>query len=160
AWSRAQFLPESMADTELLQALVGGLQVSAVVVWVGLFGRALLQQEGWGQRFWGLSDARRRFLRRVVTAGCLAALVLLVAYRVLLTAPGEGGTAVHSLALARSLFLVFQGVVLVLVAIVGRRRSPLMARVLAHSQQTQGLLWRLWPLLYVLLLAGVVTPIT
>ncbi len=160
AWSRAQFLTESTADTELLHAFVSGLQVSALVVWIGLVGRAMLQQDGWGQRFWGLSVELCRFLQRVVTAGCLAALILLVPYHSLLTAPGEGGTAVHSLALARSLFLAFQGVVLLLVGLVGRRHSPLMAMVLARSQQTQGLLWRLWPLIYVVLLAGVVTPMT
>jgi small-conductance mechanosensitive channel len=160
AWSRAQFISESTADADLTHALVSGLQVSAFVLWVGLLGRAILQQDGWGQRFWGLSAELCRFLRHVVTAAYLTALVLLVPYHILLTAPGDGSTAVTSLALARVLFLVFQGVVLVLVGIVGRRHSPLMAMILARSQQTQGLLWHLWPLVHVVLLAGVVTPIT
>jgi small-conductance mechanosensitive channel len=135
---------------------VDGLQVSAFILWVGLLGRALLQQEGWGQRFWRLSPELCRFLRRVVTAGCLAGLVLLVPYHILLTVPGEETMAAYSLALARFLFLAFQVVLLVLVGVVGRRDTPLMATVLARSRQEQGLLWRLWPAVHVMLLGGVV----
>jgi small-conductance mechanosensitive channel len=160
AWWRGQFLPPSTTEADLLLALVDGLRVSACILWVGLLGHALLQQDGWGQRFWRLSPELCRFLRRVVTAGCLAGLVLLVPYHILLTAPGEEPMAAYSLALARFLFLAFQVVLLVLVGVVGRRNSPLMATLLTRSRQEQGLLWRLWPAVHVILLGGVVATMT
>jgi small-conductance mechanosensitive channel len=160
AWWRGQFLPPSTTEADLLLALTDGLQVSACILWVGLLGRALLQQEGWGQRFWRLRPELCRFLRRVVTVGCLAGLLLLVPYHILLTVPGEETMAAYSRALAWFLFLAFQVVLLVLVGIVGRRDSPLMATVLARSRQEQGLLWRLWPAVHVVLLGGVVATIT
>lgn len=160
AWGRGQFLPPTTTEADLTLALVDGVQVSAFILWLGLLGRAFLQQEGWGQRFWGLSPEICRFLRRAVTAGCLAGLVLLVPYHILLTAPGEAAMAAHSLALARFLFLAFQVVLLVLVGVVGRRGSPLMAAVLAHSRQEEGFLWRLWPLVHIALLGGVVATTT
>lgn len=78
AWWRRQFLPPSTTEADLLLALVDGVQMSACILWVGVGGRALLQQEGWGQRVWELRPELCRFLRRVATAGCLAGLVLLV----------------------------------------------------------------------------------
>src|SRR5262249_38051639 len=51
-------------------------------------------------------------------------------------------------------FTAFQMVLLVLVGIVGRRQSRLMAALLARSRRTHGLLWRHWPLLYLVLLAA------
>lgn len=160
-WAYGQLLPpEGAPESALAAAIVSGLQVSALVLWIGLAGRALLRPDGWGQRFWGLSSELCRFLRRVVTAGSLAALVLLVPHHLLLTAPGQAAIAANSLALARFLFLAFQIVLLVLVGIVGRRSSPLMQMVLARSRDEQGLLWRLWPLAYVALLGGGVAVIT
>jgi small conductance mechanosensitive channel len=78
----------------------------------------------------------------------------------LLRAPGEAEIATASLALARFLLLVFQSLVFVLVAIVGWRQNPLMQERLTRSQQEEGLLWRLWPLIYLLILAGLAGIIT
>jgi small conductance mechanosensitive channel len=91
-------------------------------------------------------------LYRVALAICLAAFVLLVPRYVLLTAPGDEAAA--STALARFLLVGFQATVLVLVAIVGWRQNPLMEERLRHSQQEEGLLWRLWPFIYLIVLAG------
>jgi small conductance mechanosensitive channel len=60
------------------------------------------------------------------------------------------------LLLARTLFLAFQIVVVLLVGVLGRRQSPLLATMLAHSRERDGLLWRIWPFVYLLLLAGLV----
>ena len=161
AWAYGQLLPpEGAPEGALAAAIVSGLQVSALVLWIGLAERALLRPDGWGQRFWGLSPELCRFLRRVVTVGSFAALVLLVPHHILLTAPGQTTTASSSLALSRFLFLTFQMVLMVLVGVVGRRSSPLMTMVLARSREEQGLLWRLWPLAYVALLGGGVAVIT
>jgi small-conductance mechanosensitive channel len=154
AWLLGQFLPRQPGQADVARTLVSGLQLVALVLGAYLLGRTVLQQEGWGQRFWALSPALCRFLRRSVALVCLAALLLLVPYHILLTAPGEGEAAVGSLALARACFLAFQGLMLLLVGLVARRGSPLMAAVLMHSRQRDGLLWRIWPFVYLLLLAG------
>jgi small-conductance mechanosensitive channel len=154
AWLLGQFLPQDPDQRELSHALVSGLQISAVVLGAGLLGRYLLQPDGWGQRCWNASAELCRFLRRIIVILCLAVLILQIPRYILLAAPGEGEVAVGSLALARAFFLAFLGVVLVLVSIMGRRGSPLMTGVLARSREREGLLWRLWPIAYLLILAS------
>lgn len=152
AWLLGQSLAQLSAQRELTHALVSGLHIGALLFGISLLGRILLQPEGWGQRCWACSPALCRLLRRTVVVTCLAALVFLVPRHILLTAPGEGETAVGSLLLARTLFLAFQSVVVLLVGVLGRRRSPLVEAMLAHSRQRDGLLWRIWPFVYLLLL--------
>jgi len=159
AWARGQLFPESSVQEDLASALLSALQVSALILWIGLLGHALLRPDGWGQRFWELDASLCHFLRWVVTLGCLGAFLCLVPRHVLLSAPGDAAVATGSLALARLLFLAFQSVILVLVGFVGRRGSPLMGVVLARSRQENGFLWRIWPLVYVVLLGGVVAMI-
>jgi small-conductance mechanosensitive channel len=154
AWLLGQGLTQLPEQRELARALVGGLQIGALVLGLSLLGHTLLRADGWGQRCWGLSPALCRLLRRLVVVTCLAALVFLVPRYILLTAPGEGETAVGSLTLARTLFLAFQGVIVLLVGILGRRGSPVVDTMLVRSHQRDGLLWRIWPFVHLLLLAG------
>jgi small-conductance mechanosensitive channel len=153
AWVYAQFLPETPEPADL--ALVHGLQMSALVLWVAFLGRGLLRRNGWAQQCWGLSQELCRLLRRIVMVVCIAALVCLVPRSLLLMVPGEAGTAAGSLALARFLLLVFQGVVFVVIGIAGRRGSALMQAVLSESRLRNGFLWRIWPLVHLALLGGV-----
>ena len=157
-WSRILFLPQSTDSFAL--ALVSGLSMMALVLWVGFLGRDILRPNGCGQHGWGLSPDLCRFLRRIVVAGCLAAVLFLVPRYVLLAAPDEPETATGGLALARFLFLAFQSVILVLVGLAGSRRSRLMEAILASSRQEEGLLWRIWPFVYLALLAGIVAIMT
>jgi small-conductance mechanosensitive channel len=154
AWLLGQFLPHSPEQRELSRALVSGLQFGAVVLGAGFLGRYLLQPGGWGQRCWNVSPELCRFLRRIIIVLCLAILIFQIPRYMLLSAPGEGAASVASLALARAFFLTFLGIVLMLVGIIGRRESPLMTGVLARSREREGLLWRLWPVVYVLILAS------
>jgi small-conductance mechanosensitive channel/uncharacterized small protein (DUF1192 family) len=157
-WSRALFLPQS--TDAFAHALVSGLTMLALVLWVGLLGRDILRPNGWGEQWWGVNPELRRFLRRIVVIGCFAALLFLVPRHVLLTAPDDPETATGSLALARFLLLVFQSVTLVLVGIAGYRQSLLVEAMLARSRQEEGLLWRIWPFVYLALLASLVAIIT
>lgn len=161
AWLHGRLiLPQSPGQTDLALALSSGLQITALLVWIIVTSRVLLQPEGWAQHFWHLSPALCRTIRRTIWAACLAALLLLVPRHIFLAAPGEAATASGSFALARCLFLAFQMVSLVLVGLVGRRNSALMTAILAHSRQGYGLLWRLWPILYVAYLGGILAIIS
>ncbi|GIX47258.1 MAG: hypothetical protein KatS3mg131_1469 [Candidatus Tectimicrobiota bacterium] len=155
-WIWPQVLPASSAQPELESALIAGLQLGALLLWFGLLGHALFRREGWGQQYLGLGPELCRFLQRLVRLVTLAALLFLVPRQVLLAAPGEGELAVASLALARCFFLAFQLVLLAVAIRAGRRRSPLLQAMLARSQAQNGLLWRNWPLLHVLLVLGIV----
>ncbi|GIX47321.1 MAG: hypothetical protein KatS3mg131_1532 [Candidatus Tectimicrobiota bacterium] len=156
AWMRRLFLPPTYADAEFAQALLGGVQVIALVLGVASLARTVLQPGGWGQHFWGIGAELCRFLRRSLVVLCFAAVLFLVPRHVVLVAPGEAQAAAGSLALARLLFLAFQAVVVLVVGVLGWRSQPLMAAVLERSRAQQGLLWRVWPLLHGLLLAGLV----
>ncbi|WP_143302137.1 mechanosensitive ion channel domain-containing protein [Candidatus Entotheonella palauensis] len=158
AWSWTQFIPREAAATDWL--LSSSLQVCAAILFAALFGRDLLRPKGWGQQFWGWRPELCRFLYRIVLIGCLAATVLMVPRHILLTAPGQAEAATASLALARFLLLVFQSVILVIIAVVGWRQNPLMEERLTRSEQAGGLLWRLWPFIYLLALTGLVGIIT
>lgn len=158
AWSRAQFAPRDAVTTDW--PLSGGLQVIAITLFVALLARDIFRSGGWGRQFWGWRPALCRFLYRIVWVGCLAAFVLMVPRSLLLAAPGQGEIATASLALARFLLLLFQSMIFVLVAILGWRQNPLMEGRLTRSQQEEGLLWRLWPFIYLIVLAGLVGIIT
>ena len=147
AWSQVLFLPQSTSPAETA-ALVGGLQVSALILWVVFLGRDLLRSNGWGQQFWGWRDEWCRFAQRITFAGCLAALILMVPRHILLTAPGDTAEVSGSLALARFFLLTFQGCLLILFGIAGWRGSPLMEDILTSSREREGLLWRVWSFIY------------
>jgi small-conductance mechanosensitive channel len=157
-WSHRQFLPPSPEPFNA--ALFSGLYTLALVLWVALLGRDILRRDGWGQQFWGLRLELCRLLRNLVVTGCFAALVFLVPRHILLTAPGEPEIATGSFALARLMLLAFQSTILVLIVIAGWRSSSLMEAVLARSHQQEGLLWRIWPFIYLALVAGILAIIT
>ena len=160
AWSRGLFLPESINESAMALAFVSAVYTGALVLWLGLFGRALLQPQGWGQHFWKLTPRLCGFLLNVVTVWSLAALVLLVPYRALLTVTkGLGPVASEPiLELARLFLLSFLVVSLVLIGVVGQRAGPLMDLVLRRSREQQGFLWSSWPFIHLALL-GVVASV-
>ena len=132
--------------------LAGAVQLSALVLWIGLFGRAVFRPGGHENRRWGFTPEAARLLRTAVVVGCVAAFVLLIPRYVLLNAPGEDVGA--SLALARLLMITFGLVVLALAAVVCSRRSAVMEAVLGESRSQEGFLWSVWPLVH-LLVVGV-----
>jgi potassium efflux system protein len=73
----------------------------------------------------------------------------------LVHAPGGPEAVAGSLALARLCFTAFQVVLLGLVLVIGRRGSRLMTAVLTRSREAHGVVWHYWPLVYLLILAGV-----
>jgi potassium efflux system protein len=155
AWPRIIIAEQQALDQELpLTAIVPW---SALVLWGWLVARTLLRHQGWMQRYWGLSAEVRQALRRTVTVGCLATLVFLVPRHVLVHAPGGPEAVAGSLALARLCFTAFQIVLLGLVLVIGRRGSRLMTAVLTRSREAHGVVWRYWPLVHVIILAGVST---
>jgi potassium efflux system protein len=153
-WVWPQILPRAPSQPALELALVAGLQLGTLILWIGLLGQAIFRHDGWGMQYIGLNSDLCRFLWRTMTVGWLAALVLLVPRHMLLIAPGEPDTAAQGLAFARLCFTAFQAVILILVGVACRRGSRLMQAVLADNRQRHGLLWRNWPLIYLMLLAG------
>jgi hypothetical protein len=147
AWSQVLFVPQS-AYAEDTAALVGGMQVSALILWVAFLGHDLLRLHGWGQQFWGWRVEWCRFSQCIIFGGCLAALILIVPRHILLTAPGDAVAVSGSLALARFLLLTFQGCILMLLGIAGWHGSPLMEDILTYSREREGLLWRVWSFIY------------
>jgi potassium efflux system protein len=156
-WGWTQFLPAGAGQSELQVALVGSVQFGALLLWIGLLGHAIFRRDGWGQQYVGLNADLCRFLRWTVAAGWLAALLLLVPRHFLLVAAAEPEATAGSLALARLCLTAFHSVLLVLVAVVGRRGSCVMQTVLDASRQRHGVLWRHWPLVYLVMLAGMAT---
>jgi potassium efflux system protein len=165
AWPHIIMVERSVLNLEL--PLMTGIQLSALVLWCYLLGRALFRPQGWQQPSETLAQeaqqelqqtaAVRQELQRTVTAACLATLLFLVPRHVLLQAPGGPEAVAGSLALARLCFTAFQIVLLVMVALVGRRGSQLMTTLLARSRAAHGLIWRNWPLLYMVVLAALST---
>ena len=137
--------------------LAGALQLAALVLWIGLFGRAVFRPDGHGERRLGLTPAAGRLLRRVLATGCVAAVALLIPRHVLLAAPGAGVEG--SLALARLLMIAFALVVLALAAAASSRRSSLMEAALRRSRSQEGFLWSVWPLVHLAVLAMLAGPI-
>jgi len=165
AWPHVIMAERSMLNLEL--PLMTGIQLSALVLWCYLLGRALFRPQGWQQPSETLTQeaqqelqqtaAVRQELQRTVTLACLATLLFLVPRYVLLQAPGGPEAVAGSLALARVCFTAFQIVLLIMVALVGRRGSQLMTALLARSRAAHGLIWRNWPLLYMVVLAALST---
>jgi potassium efflux system protein len=155
AWPRIIIGEQQSFDQEL--SLLTSVPLGALVLWGWLLARALLRPQGWMQRYWGLSPEVGKALQQTVTIGCLATLVFLVPRYILVHAPGGPEAVAGSLALARLCFTAFQFVLLGLVLVIGRRGSRLMTAVLARSREAHGVVWRYWPLVYLLILAGVST---
>ena len=132
--------------------LSGAVQWSALVLWIGLFSRAVFRPDGHGSRRWGFTPGAARLLRTALLLGCAAAFVLLIPRYVLLNAPADD--LATSLALARLLMIGFALVVLALAAVVCSRRSAVMEVILGHSRSQEGFLWSVWPLVH-LLVVGV-----
>lgn len=167
AWAWPQVIMAGRSVLNLELPLMSGLQLSALVLWGGVSGRALCRYQGWRQPS-AASDPETgqevpqtvkaaQALQRTLTVACVAALLLLVPRSILLHAPGGPEAVAGSMALARLCFTAFQVVLLITVGIVGRRGGRLMTALLARSRQTHGLLWRNWPLLHIVLLAAMST---
>ena len=148
-WAYHAFVVE---QREVAAAILGGTSRAVFLLWLYFFGRQLFRWNGWGQQMWGLSTDVCSTLRYAVTAGAVAAMVCLVPRYVLLVSPGDPNSAPASLALARTLLLVFQSVLIAILARSGRRNSVLMHFVLRGLQQH--LIAPLWPLVHVSLLLG------
>ena len=131
--------------------VVEALRLTALVLWIALFGAAVFGAGGHGERRWGLTPEAGGALRGGVTAGCVAAVVLLVPRHVLLNSPGDDVAA--SLALARLLMIAFSLLVLFLAAVGCSRRRPFMQAVLGQSRAHEGFLWSVWPLIHLLVVA-------
>jgi small-conductance mechanosensitive channel len=155
AWPQIIIAAQPALDQEL--SLLAGVQWGALVLWGWLVARSLLRSQGWMQRYWGLSAEVRKALQQTVTVGCLATLVFLVPRHLLVHAPGGPEAVAGSLALARLCFTAFQVVLLGLVLVIGRRGSRLMTAVLTRSREAHGVVWRYWPLVHLIILAGVST---
>lgn len=150
-WVRSWFV----ADLDpVVLVLREALQLSALVLWVFLFVRYLLKQQGWAMQYWRLTPEACRLLRWTLRIGCGAAFLFLVPRYAILSNPELGGTVEASLALVRILMICFQLVLLVLLATLLRRRSSFSEWLLGRSYEQHGLLWKLWPFLYLLALAS------
>ena len=152
-WTRQLLVTRDGGDAAVTEALVAGAYLAAVILGIGLLSQSLFRRGGWGQRFWGLDDTTRSFVRRNFGAGCPAALLFLVPRRLALAASQDGFLAGGE-SLERLLILAFQGVVFVLAARVGRLGSPLMTQARARSRDPDGILWRAWPFVHGSLLAA------
>lgn len=167
AWAWPQVIMAGRSVLNLDLPLMTGLQVSALVLWGGVLGRALCRHQGWRQpaAAFDLETGQEvqqtvkvgQALQRTITVVCVATLLLLIPRYILLHAPGGPEAVASSMALARLCFTAFQVVLLLTVSIVGRRGSQLMTALLTRSRQTHGLIWRNWPLLYIVLLATMTT---
>jgi len=133
-------------------AFATGLQGGAIVLWGWLFTRDLLRPNGWGQRFWGLNPDLCLSLRYSLAAIWFAALIFLIPRAILLAI--SGNPTVSTSPSSRLLLLSFQGIVLILLGIVGRRDSDLMKTALADSRQREGFLWQIWPFIHIAMLVG------
>lgn len=156
-WLTPQLLPEVTTFSKLEHAIIKGLQLAAILLWIDLIGKAILLPQGWGQRYWGFSSGASRTMRWALTMGCLGALFLIVPRYILITAPGDGNTTTESLALARVCFILFQTVVAIIIAVACRRSSQLTHQVLSAHRERQTILWRYWPLLHLVILTGFVS---
>lgn len=154
AWSRQLLILPNGDDAGMTAALVSGVYLAAMVLGIGFFGQALFRPGGWGQLFWQLDDDARLFLRRALKIACLAGLLFLAPRQVVVAAFPDPFLAVGSQTLERLLLLAFQGVVFGLALRTGWPGSPLMTRVLARSRDRDGLLWRVWPFILIVLLAA------
>ena len=150
------WIPEVLGRTAdpTVPVMVNGLLLSAGIVWLSLLSRGLLRRNGWAQSSWGLPPELCRSLQRSSYVLCGGLLVFIVPRYMVLAVSGEADTAGGGLAFARLLFMAFQLLVLILVGLLARRGSLLMQTVLARSREEDGLVWRLWPFVYAVLLLG------
>ena len=156
AWAGPRIIVAEQPALNQVLPLVASVHWSALVLWGWLLARAFLRPQGWMQYYWGLSpEVGRHYNGR--HCGVSGDVGLSGPRYTLLNAPGGPEAVAGSLALARLCFTAFQVVLLGLVLIMGRRGSGLMTAVLARSREAQGFVWRYWPLVYLILLAGVST---
>ena len=153
-WSRQFLIPPDGDDAGMTAALVSGVYLAAAVLAIGISSRALFRPSGWAQQFWNLDDKERLFLRRTFGIGCMAGLLFLVPRQVILAASPDPFLAGGGHTLERLLLLAFQGTVFALALRAGWPGSPLMTRVLARSRDRDGLLWRVWPFILIVLLTA------
>jgi small-conductance mechanosensitive channel len=153
-WSRQFFLLPPDNDANTASALISGIHLAAAVLGIGLVGHALVRRGGWAQQSWQLDDAGCVFLRRTFWIGCLGGLLFLVPRQIVVAASPDPFLTGGSQTMERLLMLAFQGVVFVLAIRVGWPRSPLMARLLVRSREQDGLLWRVWPFILIILLTA------
>lgn len=168
AWPHVIMAGRSVLNLDL--PLMTGLQLSALVLWGGVLGRALCRHQGWrrpaaafdpetGQEVQPTVKVAQALVQTISVA-CVATLLLLVPRYIFLHAPGGPEAVTGSMALARLCLTAFQVVLLITVSLVGRRGSRLMTALLARGRQTQGLIWRNWPLLHIVLLTAMTTAFT
>lgn len=132
------------------------LRFVAILLWLGLLGRAVFRREGWARHYWRLSPEVCLAFARTSLIATLAAFVCLVPRFVLVLTPGSADNAAGSEALARLLFLLFQTVVVVLIGVIGRRHGPLAEVMRGGEGQELTPLWQLWSGVYVLVLTALV----
>ncbi len=154
AWAWPRFLPGLPEFPLLHRAVVSGLQWVAFLLWLDLLAQAIVRQDGWGEHHVRLLPEAGQVLRRTVSLGCLAALLLMVPRYILMMAPGGPDISQQSLALARICFIAFQFVFLVLIGISCRRRSPVIGLAFGEGQIQGGWLWQSWPLIHSILVIG------
>lgn len=154
AWMLGYFLPQIPRHQVLTQTLVQALQLGSLIIGLGILGYTIFLPNGWGHCCWQITPELGRHLRLTILAGSLVTLTLLMPRHILLAAPGEGLEAVGSLALARLFFLLFQSVLFILIALIGRRSSLLMSAILSNSRERDGVAWRIWPVVHLLALAA------
>jgi small conductance mechanosensitive channel len=131
------------------------LRFVALLLWLGLLGRAVFRREGWARHYWRLSPEVCRAFARTVLIVTLAAVVCLVP-RLLLLTPGSAESAANSDALARLLFLLFQIVVVVMIGVIGRRHGPLAEVMRSGEGHEETLVWHLWSVVYIVVLTALV----
>ena len=153
-WSRQFLILPDGNDAGMTAALVSGVYLAAAVLAIGIFCQALFRPGGWAQQFWHLDGTEGLFLRRTIWVGCMGGLLFLAPRQVIVAAAPDPFLAGGSETLERLLLLAFQGVLFVLALRAGLPGSPLMARVLARSRGRDGLFWRVWPFILVVLLTA------
>lgn len=136
--------------------LVLTMRFVVLLLWLGLFGRAMFRREGWARHYWRLSPEVCRAFARATLIATLAAVVCLVPRFLLLLTPGSVEHAAGSDALARLLFLFFQVVVVLLIGMIGRRHGPLAEVMRSGEGHEQTLVWRLWPMVYMSVLTALI----
>lgn len=151
--SRQPLLTDPGGDPRMVAALVSGGFLAAIILAIGCTGQALFRPAGWGQEYWRLEEGGRRLCQHTFSVACTAALLFLVPREIALIASPDplpaGGQS-----LERLLLIAFQIVLFLLVLRAGWPTGRLMAPALARNRDQDGILWRLWPFLLIIPLAG------
>ena len=151
--SRQLLLMKPGGDPGMAAALVSGGFLAAIILAIGCTGQTLFRPGGWGQEYWQLEEGGRRLCQHTFRIGCAAGLLFLVPREIVLIAAPDSSLA-GGQTLERLLLLAFQTVAFVLVLRAGWPAGPLMAAALARNRSRDGFLWRLWPFLLFIPLAG------